>query len=555
VTGAPPGGTAHRSGVKSMSSILEDDAPTRVRAYHQITKHGFGTYARGPGQMDWAAQPDPFRRYAGAPSLELPLAAHRYSTPYADLFQPGAVPVHPVTREAIGVLLELSFGLSAWKGYDGERWALRCNPSSGNLHPTEAYLVAGGTGGLEPGVYHYVSHDHALERRCDAALPFRGLLVGLASIHWREAWKYGERAYRYCQHDVGHALAALRYAAGVLGWSIRVMDSWSDADIAGLLGLDRNEDLAGAEPEAPDLLCRIDVGAAEPLPDIDALVAAARNGAWKGTANRLSRRHLYQWPVIEEIHAAAEKPRTAAQSAAELETAPPWPSACELSAPDIIRQRRSAQAFDGVTAIGAKALFRMLDATLPRAGTPPFDAFPWPPRVHLALFVHRVTGLPPGLYLFCRTEAAAERLHCIKKEDYGWEPAEQCPDHFRLFRLIRADTRQAARALSCHQDIASDGAFSLGMLAEFDVVLKEQGPWAYRRLFWETGLIGQALYLEAEAAGVRGTGIGCFFDDPMHELLGLSGTEFQNLYHFTVGGPIVDTRLETLPPYGHLAGR
>ena len=39
------------------------------------------------------------------------------------------------------------------------------------------------------------------------------LLVVLSSIHWREAWKYGERAYRYCQHDAGHAIAATRYAA------------------------------------------------------------------------------------------------------------------------------------------------------------------------------------------------------------------------------------------------------------------------------------------------------------------------------------------------------
>jgi hypothetical protein len=68
-------------------------------------------------------------------------------------------------------------------------------------------------------------------------------------------------------------------------------------------------------------------------------------------------------------------------------------------------------------------------------------------------------------------------------------------------------------------------------------------------------LCGQILYLEAEAAGVRGTGIGCFFDDPVHEVLGLQGTAFQSLYHFTVGGPIVDHRLETLPPYGHLEKR
>jgi len=48
--------------------------------------------------------------------------------------------------------------------------------------------------------------------------------IGLSSVHWREAWKYGERAFRYCRLDVGHALGALRYAAGTLGWEIRLME-------------------------------------------------------------------------------------------------------------------------------------------------------------------------------------------------------------------------------------------------------------------------------------------------------------------------------------------
>jgi hypothetical protein len=61
--------------------------------------------------------------------------------------------------------------------------------------------------------------------------------------------------------------------------------------------------------------------------------------------------------------------------------------------------------------------------------------------------------------------------------------------------------------------------------------------------------------LEAEAAGVRGTGIGCFFDDEMHGLLGIEDHAFQDLYHFTVGGPVEDPRLTTLPPYQHLPGR
>ena len=61
---------------------------------------------------------------------------------------------------------------------------------------------------------------------------------------------------------------------------------------------------------------------------------------------------------------------------------------------------------------------------------------------------------------------------------------------------------------------------------------------------------GRDLNLEAEATGVRATGIGCFFDDPVHQVLGFNDATFQSLYHFTTGGPVEDTRLTTLPPYG-----
>jgi Nitroreductase family len=90
------------------------------------------------------------------------------------------------------------------------------------------------------------------------------------------------------------------------------------------------------------------------------------------------------------------------------------------------------------------------------------------------------------------------------------------------------------------------------MLAEFEASLRDDGPWCYPRLFWETGLLGQLLYLEAEAAGLRGCGIGCFFDDVMHELLGIGDASWQSLYHFTWGGPQDDLRLRTLAPYEHL---
>jgi len=117
--------------------------------------------------------------------------------------------------------------------------------------------------------------------------------------------------------------------------------------------------------------------------------------------------------------------------------------------------------------------------------------------------------------------------------------------------LAEGKYAQEATTVSCGQSIAGEGTFSLGMIAKFRAPV-EQSPFLYRHLFWETGMIGQVLYLEAEARGIRSTGIGCFFDDPVHEVMSLKDNEFQSLYHFTVGGPMEDGRLQTWPAYFHL---
>jgi hypothetical protein len=74
-----------------------------------------------------------------------------------------------------------------------------------------------------------------------------------------------------------------------------------------------------------------------------------------------------------------------------------------------------------------------------------------------------------------------------------------------FYLLQQGDLRSVAATLSCHQAIAGDSAFSLGMLARFEPLLRE-APWLYPWLFWESGMIGQVLYLEAEDKGLRGTG-------------------------------------------------
>ncbi len=450
----------------------------------------------------------------------------------------------------------------------GARWALRCNPSSGNLHPTEGYALLPPCPGVPAGLHHYVSRDHVLERRSTLAeasaprlaamLPAGGFLAGLSSIHWREAWKYGLRAFRYCQHDAGHAIATLRYAAAALGWRARLLAAPSDEDVAALLGIDRASDfphLAPPDREHPDALLLIaptgidtDASAARLADALDELVGLVRSGTWAGQANSLSPEHV-AWEAIDAVAEATRKPRTAEDQAPVGGAEPPEPRpGSHLPASKLIRQRRSAVEMDAVTSIKAEAFYTMLDRLLPRPGLPPWDALPWTPRIHAGLFVHRVRGLEPGLYAFEREAGAHEDLRAAARPEFAWERPPDCPEHLRLFLLAPGDTRSASRLVSCHQAIAADGAFSLGMLADFRRSLAES-PWWYRRLFWEAGVLGQALYLEAEAAGVRSTGIGCYFDDAFHDILGLAGDRFQDLYHFTVGGPLEDARLTTLPPY------
>lgn len=539
-----------------------------VRAYHQGTKHGPHGFAPGPGFMDWANQPDPFRRYAGADLLPLPLQAGPADLDFAALDAAGSIAPSGLDAESLSLFLELSMGLTAWKAYQDTSWALRANPSSGNLHPTELTLVAPAIDGLagQPGIYHYAPRDHGLERLQAPSTASLAALIGngtsflaiLSSVHWRESWKYGERAFRYCQHDAGHALGAMRYAAALLGWRMRLLSAPSDGELAALIGLHRADLFAFGEAERPELCAIVDTGTAAEI-GADAWARAAADigaGDWLGTPNQLSRQHT-RWREIEAVETSAAKPRTAGASPVQLAPANTSRSNFGVAATGIIRRRRSAVAMDGATGMRKGAFLGMLSRTLAKADQVPWDGFAHAPAISLALFVHRVVGLPAGLYLLARGADHAERLQGACDPEFAWR--DPVGGDLPLYLLREGDMRGPARTVSCGQDIAADGAFALGMIADFAGTLEAEGPWAYRRLHWETGLIGQVLYLEAEAAGLSATGIGCFFDDEMHAALGLEGEandgKWQSLYHFTVGGAVEDDRLATLGAYHHLEER
>lgn len=527
--------------------------------YHHRTKHHFQRYAASAGFMDWTTQPHPFRRFAGVPTVALPLGPETGGPGYDALFTE-ASPASPLDADSLGRFLYLSLALSAGKevvdpeGNVVSRWSLRVNPSSGNLHPTEGYVLIGAAAGLETGagLYHYAPDEHLLELRATGPVPDpgTGFLLGLTSIAWREAWKYGERAFRYCQHDVGHALAALSLAGRCLGWRLRLLTDLEVGLADRVLAVDG---LGGPERERADVLVLVDTGTGA-CPQVGELRGWADSRMVLGEPNTLSPGHRI-WDAIDTVADACHGevlPGVGAPAdlAAPATLAAPSFAPRDDSAAAIIRNRRSARGMDRRSRLGQEDFARLLARLLPAGSADVLPALPQGPEVSLLLFVHRVEGLAPGLYALPRHPEHETAWRAAMRPDFTWDPVPGMPAELPLRHLIAGDVRETAKRLSCHQDIAADGAFSVGMVARFSAGIAEHGAAWYPRLFWETGMIGQLLYLEAEAAGLRGTGIGCFFDDEVHRLLGLRDDAWQSLYHFTVGGPVKDPRLRTTPPYG-----
>jgi len=527
--------------------------------YHNQTKHYPNRFANSLGFLDWDTQPNPFRFYDEAEKIDLPFKKEEKEIPYLNIYKNNINPIRDFNLQNLGIFLEYALGLSAWKSIPGATWSLRINPSSGNLHPTEGYLVLPDFPELQSGLYHYSPYLHSLEKRALLTSTLKeklfeffqeeAFIIGLSSIYWRESWKYGERAYRYCNHDLGHALASVRISANLMGWKVKCLNQFSHEDVDKILGLNSMQKNP-TEIEDGDILCL--VYHSSDIKSLDGfsyeILEEFKKLEYFGVPNRLSGEHM-DWEIINTVAANCKKDRTAETSQFSLD----YPAMKDepqnsSAAHTIIKNRRSAVAMDGETSITKDQFLSMLDKTLPRSQTIPFDLQLCEPMLHLLLFVHRVEQLDQGLYIFVRNPDDLKLLRTKFDAEFTWDQVEK---DFPLYQLSKGDVRNVASAVSCGQAIAGDGAFSLGMLANFEKSVKKD-PTSYPVLYWESGIIGQILYLEAEAHGVRSTGIGCFFDDPVHELIGLKDNSFQSIYHFTVGGAVDDSRLQTLTPYHHL---
>jgi hypothetical protein len=302
------------------------------------------------------------------------------------------------------------------------------------------------------------------------------------------------------------------------------------------------------EQEEPECLLRLSWDAAEPTIDVEDLVRTITYCRWAGVASAIDPHPMYRWPVLPDIAAATRVQGGVARlrrpSAPGLRAAPLTPRTSTRSAADVILGRRSAQRFDSGFSLDRNDLFGLLECVM--FGAP--GVLAQAHRIDLVLFLRRVDGIDPGVYLLTRPgerPSLAARL----ASHFDLVAVADAPSAIDLRRIALVGERnlaRLARELCCRQEIAAQACFVAGLVAEFDAVI-EQDPSAYRSLHREAGLLGHVLYLEAEARGLRGTGIGCFVDDAVHELLRLPDSRFQTLYHFAVGKAIGDTRIQTTP--------
>ena len=207
-------------------------------------------------KQDVLPRPAAVKRYEDAPCVRL--TKPRVRSGFAAVLRDRRTWRHfgraPIALDSLSTLLQLSFGIQHWASTDGEgRVPLKTCPSGGARHPLEAYVVVRRVKGLPPGVYHYASDDHQLERltgvrtvpEFDDLLPtqwwFRqaSAVVLLTAVFERTRWRYeGPRAYRAVLIEAGHACQTFCLTASWLGLAPFSSMALADSAIERMLGLD-----------------------------------------------------------------------------------------------------------------------------------------------------------------------------------------------------------------------------------------------------------------------------------------------------------------------------
>ncbi|MFG2101264.1 nitroreductase family protein [Micromonospora echinaurantiaca] len=517
-------------------------------------------------EVDWVDQPSRHTTYPGAPRVPLPADLPALPT-LRELFTGEQPPPRAGwSLPRLATLLRLSYGVLDrrltvnWNQDVAKRthfehavWG-RGTASGGGMYPVELYLVSGASGPLLPGVYHYHTGQHVLERLLlgDVAGTVRGALdpggggragVGdsflLAAIRfWKNSFKYNSFCYHVVTQDLGALLGSWELLGDALGVPLRRLLCFDPAPLDRLLGFDSDQE--GVFAVVP-IEWSADHPPADRLTDGGATGGPGPGGAEPAIELRVRypaferSRHVRRFPAVTAVHrAAATVPAPGTLAGAAPRELPGDPVA--LPAPVLAALDRPLSTVLASRSSSFGRFRRPPELTAAELGTTlafaaagrhhPADAGPpGPPRAggtgsggpaltRLWVFANHVDGLATGSYAYC------PRRHALL-------PAAAAPAGGMSAFLQQ-------QYFLTNYTMGQVGAV-LAVSGRLDAVLDAVGPRGYRILNAEIGAVAQRAYCAATAQRI-GCGAVLGFDNvAMDEALGLTGTDERTVLFLLLG--------------------
>ena len=460
-------------------------------AYHRRSMAG--------GALDWSNQPGTIKHYPGAEAVPLPreLILPRIEAARA-LIGRALREKEPLSLPLLANLLFMAYGFTSRMDYGHQVFHYRSVPSAGALYPTEIYLAARDVQGLKDGLYHYNLEDFSLIHLAPGTPPpfVPAPALFLTAIYFRSAWKYRERAFRYCLLDAGHVAENIQLVCPTLGLAAAWETEFDDDALGAYLGLD---------PDRERVLALFRLGDG-PRATSSAAPPSQTRQALPGEPPSLHDQTPQLIRLVGRLTAQPLRPAPPRQPQEEpAAPAPiplPDPGGNDVAGPSLVQalqNRRSRRNFK-LEALSGNELSRALALILP----PALDR-----HVHLGLVTSSVVSLPDGHYRY-RPE---QRDLILKKAGF---------------------LSPALGEAALNQEWVGRAGLVLAVSAPLPLLEQVLGPRALRLAYLTAGRLGQRSYLAAEVLGWGCCGIGAFFDEELRQVLGLPAEE-SVLYLLSLG--------------------
>ncbi|MBI4817207.1 MAG: SagB/ThcOx family dehydrogenase [Deltaproteobacteria bacterium] len=199
-----------------------------------------------------------YRRYPKAERVKLAKSPLELTAPIGPLLRERRsvrrFGEQPVALAELSQLLEVACGVTATI----DAVPRRSYPSGGALYPVEVYPLIVSVSDVRPGIYHYATLAHELERlgplagydELHHAAPqlvreaHPALMIVLTLVLERSAAKYLERGYRFGLLEAGHIAQNIVLVASAQGLGTVCLGGFFDDDMNSLLRLNVEEENA-----------------------------------------------------------------------------------------------------------------------------------------------------------------------------------------------------------------------------------------------------------------------------------------------------------------------